>query len=165
MRSQHYQGLSEIYAKKGIPVLACYKIYHDLVHYASDGLSEIAKCFGNDLVVLGALDRKKLGEIVFSNREKLGLLNEISHRHVFAELKKNVENFRKEGAKACIIDAPMLYEAKLDQYCDLVIAVISDEKKQRADYTLENNHSCEKLSEDSLELLKIILNEKENRYE
>ena len=180
----------KIFAKKNIPVLDCDVIYHRLVNAPSDCLTEIGETFGKDLIVEHKLDRKKLGKIVFADRGKLELLNKISHRHVFLELQKSTDQFRAEGYQACVIDAPMLFEAKLDDYCDLVIAVVSEEEKQiericlrdgicaeeakkrlknqipaktlkeKADFIIENNDTHEALELQSETLINTILNEK-----
>lgn len=122
--------VSKYFQEHGIPVLDCDKIYHTLVESPSDCLAEIGEKFGNDLIQNGYLDRKKLGNIVFQNREKLEILNEISHRHVILELEKRIAEFSKSNLKSCIIDAPLLFESGLDKRCDAIIAVISDEKQQ-----------------------------------
>ncbi len=114
----------------GIPVLDCDEIYHELVESPSPCLREIGERFGSELIQNGRLDRVKLGDVVFRDQEKLLQLNEISHRHVIAELEKRITEFTKLNYSACIIDAPMLFEAGLDQRCDAVIAVVSDEAKQ-----------------------------------
>lgn len=118
------------FQENGIPVLDCDKIYHELVESPSECLTEIGETFGKDLIQNNSLNRKKLGNIVFQDPAKLALLNEISHRHVILELEKRIQDFSKKDQNACIIDAPMLFESGLDKRCDVVIAVISDEKIQ-----------------------------------
>ena len=45
----------------------------------------------------GELDRKKLGEIVFSDEGKRKILNEIVHPPVLDYVKKDIEKRKKEG--------------------------------------------------------------------
>lgn len=118
------------FLEKGIPVLDCDEIYHGLVEAPSDCLTEIGLQFGKDLIRNGRLDRVKLGNIVFADPAKLSILNEISHRHVIRELEKKIAEFSKADKKACIIDAPMLFEAGLDARCDFIVAVACDEHLQ-----------------------------------
>lgn len=114
----------------GFAILDCDAIYHELVNAPSDCLTELGKNFGEDLIEGGRLDRNKLGQIVFSDKNKLRKLNEISHRHVKLQLEKEIKRLKASDVEAAIIDAPMLFEAELDKRCDLVIAVISDEASQ-----------------------------------
>lgn len=186
-------SLSHVFQENNIKVFDCDEIYHALVNAPSSCLDEIASTFGNDVIQNGRLDRKRLSEIVFSDREKLVKLNEISHRHVIYELEKEIEALKIKNAKACAIDAPMLFEAKLERRCDVVVAVIADEKvqidrimqrdgidaerakkrlanqipneelKRRADYVIENNGSREELRNKCCELLSAILRNEEKK--
>lgn len=176
----------------GVPILDCDRIYHELVNTPSDCLAEIISEFGQDFLKDGRLDRKKLGKIVFSDPMKLSRLNEISHRHVKLKLEQEFEKMSNEGFSACVIDAPMLFEAELDKRCDAVIAVVADEAAQiqricvrdgidvqnamkrlanqisatelmeRADYVIKNHGTLEDLKNNSQKILNIILNQEEN---
>ena len=176
----------------GVPILDCDRIYHDLVDAPSDCLTEIVSEFGQELLKDGRLDRKKLGKIVFSDPMKLSRLNEISHRHVKLKLEQEFEKMSNEGFPACVIDAPMLFEAELDKRCDAVIAVVADEAAQiqricvrdgidvqnatkrlanqisatelmeRADFVIKNHGTLEDLKNNSQKILNIILNQEEN---
>ncbi len=120
----------QILSRRGFQVLDCDEIYHNLVENPTDCLNEIGNEFGKELIAGGKLDRKKLGKIVFSDSEKLTKLNKISHFYVLKEIKKLLETFRKNGEKCCLIDAPMLFEAGLDKWCDFVCAVVSNSSLQ-----------------------------------
>ncbi|MBQ3074578.1 MAG: dephospho-CoA kinase [Clostridia bacterium] len=179
-------SVSEYFRELGFPVLDCDLIYHNLVDAPSDCLTEIGKNFGFDLIKSGKLDRKRLGEIVFTDPIKLKLLNEITHRHVIRCLEGRITRLSQEGFKACLIDAPMLFEARLDRRCDQVIAVIADRETKirricardgidrqsaeiridhqlpdaelikRSDYVIENSGSLNELRKRCDELLTVL---------
>ncbi len=74
--------------------------------------SEIISYFGNDILDSDKnIDRKKLGNIVFNNKNKLNKLNEITHKYIIEkienEIKKNVDS---KEYKFVVIDAPLLIE-------------------------------------------------------
>lgn len=119
-------SLCEMLSYRGYPVLDCDKIYHSLVNKPSECLDEICRAFGQHLCVEGRLDRKELGKIVFASPEKLSYLNEISHRHVLNQIKKDLTRLEEQKKAFCFIDAPMLFESGLDKMCDFICAVISD---------------------------------------
>jgi dephospho-CoA kinase len=72
----------------------------------------------------GAVDRKSLGKIVFTNPEKLKRLNAILHPLLVGELKHRIA---RSSQKVVIIDAALLPDWPLASECDLLIAVESEE--------------------------------------
>ncbi len=59
--------------------------------------------FGTEyLLPDGQLDRRKLGQTVFADPEKLAVLNRISHKYIIEEMIK-----RSEGEKNVVMDAPL----------------------------------------------------------
>lgn len=88
---------------------------------------EIVKKFGEDILKEedNQIDRKKLASIIYSNNSKRELLNSITFKFVVEEIKKDVNlNYDKD---VIIIDAPLLFESKLDEVCDVIIGVVADE--------------------------------------
>ena len=83
-------------------------------------LEKLAEEFGNDIIRAGELDRSKLGEIVFADSDKLKRLNSIVHPVV----EKRCEELSKIP---CVLDAPQLFEAKLQSKCYKIICVTADE--------------------------------------
>jgi len=71
----------------------------------------------------GELNRKKLGSIVFADKEKLRLLNGIVHPFVVDAIVSEAKALLSDGKKYCIVEAPTLIESGLINYCDKVICV------------------------------------------
>ena len=71
-----------------------------------------------------------MAEIAFSDDKKHRLLNSISHRFVKAELAKRIKALKDNHISACVIDAPLLFEAGLEKECDCVIGVVADQRMQ-----------------------------------
>lgn len=123
---------ASLFSKKGIPVLDCDAIYHDLINAPTNCLAAIGKRFGSDVIREGRLDRKALGKIVFSDVDLLNELNKITHRFVLEELSKQIGALKDKKTPVCVIDAPMFFEAGLDSWCDLTCCVIADRETQLA---------------------------------
>ena len=68
----------------------------------------------------GKLDRRKLGEEVFSKKDRLAQLNEIVFRFLVPEVERSVTKL-PDGLYA--IDAINLLESGLDRLCDRTIAI------------------------------------------
>ncbi len=134
----------DFFLKRGAPVFDCDKIYHELVNAPSDCLLEIEKAFGSGVILDGKLDRKALGEIVFHDKKRLHLLNEIAHRHVFLKLESLIKNAEMNDEEFCLIDAPLLFEAGVERLCDLVCSVISPTDDQIRRICLRDHISEEK---------------------
>ncbi|WP_434632206.1 dephospho-CoA kinase [Thermoanaerobacterium thermosaccharolyticum] len=79
----------------------------------------------------GEIDRKKLGNLVFADKQKLNRLNEITHPEIIRRIKEIIEEERKNGKeKAIILDAALLIEMRLFNMVDEVWLVVVDKKTQ-----------------------------------
>lgn len=91
----------------------------------SDGVAfnEIAEAFGNDIIAPdGELDRKALANVVFNDAAKLKLLNKITHKHIFEQMKSQLDAC---AAKVAVLDVPLLFEDDFPFRCDLTVAVLA----------------------------------------
>lgn len=92
-------------------------------------IEEIGKEFGSSILDKNQrLDRQKLKEIVFKNKEKLEILNKIVHPKVIKRFENIKSNIKKE--EIAIFDIPLLFEAKMENLCDLIVVVDIDREKQ-----------------------------------
>ncbi len=112
----------EIFAKNGFDIIDTDKIYHDLVENSLDMKNELA-CYFPQVFENSVLNRKKLGEIVFNDSEKLQKLNEITHKFVENEVILQINTKNK-----IILDVPLMFEAKFDKFCEKVIGVIANDE-------------------------------------
>lgn len=125
--------------QKGIKVIDCDKVYKDLVSYRSECLLEIASAFGESVIKDDSLDRRCLAPVVFSDPEKLQLLNRITHKHILCEIEEIISRF--DESDVVILDAPALFESGLDEKCDLVIGVVAPEESSIARIVARDNIS------------------------
>ena len=99
-------------------VLDCDEIYHQLLKTDFSLLSAIENRFPGT-VDGKVLNRKKLGELVFSDESALLDLNRITHTAVKQEVLRRLADKPKLAA----IDAIGLFEGELAQLCDVTVAV------------------------------------------
>lgn len=122
-------AVSAILARNGFLCIDCDEVYHSLLIPPSECLDEIKKTFGNGVIKSdGTLDRKKLGEAVFSDEEKLKKLGEITLHRVIDQCLEIIREKDNGGYAAAVLDAPTLYESGFDCECDTVLAVTADEE-------------------------------------
>lgn len=110
-------------AQLGGVILDCDAIYHDLLRTDPALLGAIEKQFPGT-VENGALQRKKLGNLVFSDEKALNDLNQITHGAVKAEVVRRLA----EKPKLAAIDAIALFEGGLAELCDVTVAVTAPEE-------------------------------------
>jgi len=104
-------------------ILDCDEIYHELLRSDRKMLSPIEARFPGT-VEDGALNRKKLGAIVFADENALLDLNRITHSAVKREVLRRLES--KPALAA--IDAIGLFEGGLAELCDVTVAVTAPEE-------------------------------------
>ncbi len=94
---------------------------------------KILRLFGNQILAKGAIDRKKLGRIVFQSPAKLKKLCAITHPAIIREMKKRIAFHKKAEKKKktiLIIDVPLLIEAGLLSLVDTLVVVKASRDKQ-----------------------------------
>ena len=101
----------------------CDEVYHRLLKQDAHLLRRIEERFPGT-VENGALDRKKLGAVVFSDSEALLDLNAITH----AAVKEEVLRLLPEVPALVAIDAIGLFEGGLAELCDVTVAVTAPEE-------------------------------------
>ncbi len=89
---------------------------------------EIIGYFGTQIVNPDrSINRKKLAGIVFNDPKKLSVLTKISHYHIKEQMWATVDEVR-HYYKKIVIEAPLLIEAGIHNYCDRVWVVYADEE-------------------------------------
>lgn len=101
-------------AELGAHVIDTDKVGHRVYEPGSEGFTRIVGAFGRSIVAPdGAIDRKKLGAIVFADAERRAALNAIVHPLIFGEIMREIAECRNAGFTGHIVlEAPILVEAK-----------------------------------------------------
>ena len=108
----------------------------------------ILKQFGREILAEdGEIDRKKLGSIVFSNRELLLKLNNIIHPAVKQYILDQVEEKRQEGCTLFVMEAALLLEEHYDAICDDLWYIYVNDEVRRARLKADRGYSDEKITE------------------
>lgn len=131
-------SVSKILVENGFYIIDADKIARNIFELP-DIVGKIKQNF-ETVIIDGKIDRKKLGSIVFSNSEKLDILNNITHdkirKIIFEEIKSleelncnhidKVLTEEKRCYKGIVVDAPLLFEVGLDSGLDCTVAVVCD---------------------------------------
>jgi len=126
--------VADLFIKFGIPSVDTDAVYHQLTSHTSDCLLALVEEFGVSILTdSGALNRKKLSEVVFTgdgSDKRRARLNAISHKYVLDETRKILRGYAENGKVAALVDAPLLFESGFYRECDAVIAVVADKAKR-----------------------------------
>lgn len=134
--------------KKGIPVVDADEIARQLTAQDGAGLKSIVRYFGSEILGNdGELDRGKLAGIVFSDPQKLAVLENILHPMVQVEVAVRKNILRGEGHRFAFYDVPLLFEKNLHPQFDAVLVVTADFETQKQRLRLRNNLSDQEVSQ------------------
>jgi len=100
------------------------KVVKELYTPGQEYYNKILELFGNKVLEKNnKLNRNKIAEIIYNNESEREKLNNLTYKYIVDEIKKRV---KKEKNINIIIDAPLLFESKLDEICDITVAVLAE---------------------------------------
>ena len=167
---------SRILAGMGARIIDADEISHEVTGPGGAAVEAVRQAFGDEAVGAdGGMDRRRVGAIVFADREKRRLLEGIVHPTVQRISLERIEQAGRDGVKLVILDVPLLFECGMDVLCDETWVVATDpdvqvkrlisrdgltaeqaqrridtqmplsEKLERATAAVDNNRSVERL--------------------
>lgn len=123
--------VSSMFAEQGIPVIDADQLAREVVQPGEPAYEQIIAAFGEKILQEdGTLNRKHLGEIVFSDEAKRKQLNGIVHPAIRERMIEQRDAFIKSGESLVVLDIPLLFESKLEHFADLTVVVYVDEQIQ-----------------------------------
>ncbi|MCD6408662.1 dephospho-CoA kinase [bacterium] len=119
-------SVASIFKKENIPVISCDEIVHQLLEMPQI-IEEVKEILGPDVAKGNKLDRKKMAQIIFSDKEKKTLLENLIHPLVFKEIEKRILDTGIDKG-IIVIEIPLLFETKSESYFDKIIVVSASPK-------------------------------------
>ena len=110
-------------AEMGYSVFSCDEIYREVI-ISTLYIQKISEVFP-ECIVDGQIDRKRLSEIVFNNKDKLIKLNEIAHPLIMECLFKKMNACNNDLVFA---EVPLLFEGNFEDKFDCVIVVMRNKE-------------------------------------
>lgn len=121
-------------------------IAHSLMKPGEECYHDILQSFGTEVLhVDGSIDRKLLGEVVFSNNEELEKLNQIVHPRVKEVICQDMLAERLKGTDLFVIEAALLIEDHYDMICDELWYIYADLQSRRRRLKAERGYNDEKI--------------------
>ena len=112
------------FKSRGVPVIDADQTVHDLFEADAQLISRLVQEFGAEISSPdGGIERRKLGQIVFSDPDARKRLEEIVHPRVRESMGRSRDELAESGVRLCVWDVPLLFETGFSQYVDQVWVV------------------------------------------
>jgi len=122
--------VSEFFARLGALVIDADQLARMAIERGTDGFADVLLRFGEEIILNGDIDRKKLAEIVFSDEKARKDLEAIIHPRVQAMFAEAVADL--EHGDILIYEIPLLVETSAAEKFDFVVTVESDIELRKA---------------------------------
>ncbi|NLZ54481.1 MAG: dephospho-CoA kinase [Thermoanaerobacteraceae bacterium] len=123
--------VSLLLKKKGAVIIDADEIARHIMQPGKPAWIKVVNHFGQQIINEDKdIDRSRLADIVFSDKEQLKLLNSFTHPEIINEIKERLEHYKSLQEKVIILDAALLLEVGLHRVVDEVWVVEVDEKIQ-----------------------------------
>ncbi len=113
--------------QKGCSIIDADQVARSVVEKGSACIADVILEFGIEYLNMdGSLNRRKLGETVFTDKAKLKKLNDIMFPYIVNSIRDKIQQAKEEQEGVIILDAPTLFESGCDKFCDKVLSVVAD---------------------------------------
>ena len=125
-----------VFAEHGFYVVDCDLSAREVVKPGCPALDELRERFSRDVILPdGSLDRRATSELIFRDPEKRALFNKI----IYPYITYNIAGKIKQGGGLILLDAPTLFEARLEFLCGRIVSVVADTGVCAARITARDN--------------------------
>lgn len=120
--------VSNIFRKLGVYVADADEIARSITRENADCISELRENFGDKIFNRGELNRKKLGEIVFNDNDKLKLLNNITHKYIKEQIEREIS---EANSQIAAVDGAVIIGSPVMDMCKKTVVVTADTEIRR----------------------------------
>jgi dephospho-CoA kinase len=158
------------FERLGAATLSTDRVAHDLLD-DDEVRAALVDRWGEEVAPGGSVDRDKVSEIVFNDRDELAWLESVTHPRVGAHVLEWRQGLRPD-VELAVVEVPLLFEAAMEDAFDATVAVVAEdelrdarlrqrgqqglagregrqldqaEKERRADRVIRNDASLEEL--------------------
>ena len=163
----------------GAATLSTDRVAHDLLD-DEEVRNALVDRWGEEVASGGGVDRERVSEIVFNDRDELAWLESVTHPRVGAHVLEWRQGLANEVPLA-VVEVPLLFEAAMEDAFDATVAIVAAdelrdarlrergqgglagrearqldqaEKAQRADHVIRNDATLEELESEVRKVIK-----------
>ncbi len=123
--------VARIFMERGIPVIDADRLGHEAIAPGGEAEEAVREAFGEGIVTDGAIDRRKLGPLVFGDEEARARLNALVHPVIRSRIKERCRQLADQRYKAAVIDAALLAEDGVMPDCLAGLIFVSASEETR----------------------------------
>ena len=113
----------------GAYVIQADQIGHILMEPGEECYDAVIGLFGKETIKKDkTIDRKRISDVVFTDKEMLLKLNGIIHPAVKSRILRLIQEQREAGREICVVEAALFLEEKYQEFCDEVWYVYTEEE-------------------------------------
>ena len=114
----------------GAHIIEADQVGHRVYRPGTEGWQRVVVLFGPDILDANEeVDRKRLGELVFSDPDAIASLNAAVHPLISEEIQARLKALEGDGAAVAVVEAAVLLEAEWDAMVDEVWVVSAPEER------------------------------------
>lgn len=124
--------VSKILRRYGGYLISADEIAHKIILPGKKVYKKIIQQFGKEILNKNlTINRRKLGDIIFKKKQLRKILEKVTHPEIIAKIKKETKRTKNSKKyKFIILEAPLLFEAKISSLVDLAIVIACSKKIQ-----------------------------------
>ncbi|RJP24551.1 MAG: dephospho-CoA kinase [Deltaproteobacteria bacterium] len=123
--------VASMFRELGIPVLDADRVSREVTAPGGRAYEAVVREFGPGILGSdGAIDRKKLGAVVFADPARRALLEEITHPAILEGMKSALDDLARRGIPLAVVEAALIHESGRKGLVEAVIAVRCDAETQ-----------------------------------
>ncbi len=177
--------ICQFLGQAGFAIINCDEIARECTSDGSDCNKQLGKVFPSCFDKKLSINRKAISQIIFSDKQKLKKFDEIVYPFINRLIDQRIAEL-SGISEYIVLDAPTLFEANADSKCDVIIGVVARKSirldrimqrdgiskelalkrfnsqmstaffKERCEYIIENNDTCDEAKKRTLEIIKLI---------
>ncbi|CCI85803.1 dephospho-CoA kinase [Lactobacillus pasteurii DSM 23907 = CRBIP 24.76] len=131
----------EFFRKQNIPIIDADQISREILNIGKPAWEQVKQQFGLEFFNADqTVNRRKLGQYVFSHKSELEKLNQITHPLIHEEIVEQIQSAKQKNLPLIILDAPVLFETGGEKDCDQVLVIALPEQEQLKRLMKRNNY-------------------------
>ncbi|KAL5250549.1 hypothetical protein ACHWQZ_G016322 [Mnemiopsis leidyi] len=128
-------SVAAVLKEHGVAILSCDAAAKQVVEQGCTGYNKVIAKFGSDILLpSGEIDRVKLGDLVFKNKENRDALNKCIHPEIAKIIRRHIIWHFIKGTEIVVVDIPLLYEScNINPFLHSIVVVYctADQQKTR----------------------------------